>query len=132
MKLFKFPNKFLIFIVFICTAIFINLTAQNNHKAIINSRVIAEGIVTVIHSGGTREILYHSGYAIKNPLWIVAPPETNTLIFLRTNIFPLKNFIVKKVRVEGKFIKVPGKKYSDVSYTASYDAIIVDTIYCIK
>ena len=129
---FKFINKFLIFIVIIFTTIFINLTAQNNHNTIIKSRVIAEGIVTEIFGGGTQEIRNHSGYAIKDPVWIVAPPKTNTLIFLTTNIYPLNNFIDKKVHVEGGYIKVPGQKFSDVSFTASYDAIIVDTIYCIK
>ena len=132
MEPFKYSNKFLIFIVVIFTTIFIHLTAQNNPNTIINSRVIAEGIVTEIHAGGTREIQYHSGYAIKYPVWIVAPPKTNTLIFLRTNIFPLNNFIDKRVHIEGEFIKVPGQKFSDVSFTAPYDAIILDTIYCIK
>jgi len=128
-------NKYLfriliVFVIFIISISVNSNTKENNTK--FNSRVIAEGIVTLIRGGGTREIHYPSGYALKYPVWLVSPPTTNTIIFLRTNNFPLKNFIDKSVHVEGEFISVPAKKISQIHFTSAYDKIILDTIYCIN
>ena len=126
--------KLLIIIIVVSTAISINSAPAAIYCASLDSNVIVEGILTSITGMATREIRYPSGYAIKGPIWIVAPsvPVTTTIIFLDSNNYLLEDFMHKKVHIEGKFFKVPAKKISQVSFVSAYDKIIVDSIYCIN
>lgn len=126
--------KVLIVITIVCTSVFTNSTPIINYKININSKVIVEGILTDIAGGGTREILFPSGYAIKYPVWIVSPttPTSSTIIFLDSNNFSFRDFIDKRIHVEGEFFNVPGRKISNIHFTKPYDKIVVDTIYCVN
>ena len=132
MKTFKYSFNILITLIVTITSISVTSTPVKDYNTGINTRVIAEGIVTIIHGYGTAEIQYPSGYVIEGPVWIVSPPAKCSIIYLRTNINLLNKFVDKKVHVEGEFISVPGRKISEANYTSGYDAINVDTIYCVN
>lgn len=132
MKTFKYSFNILIALIITITSISVTSAPVKNYNTNKNTRVIAEGIVTMFHGGGTREIQNPSGYVIKDPVWIVPPPTRISIIYLRTNINLLNNFIDKKVRVEGEFISASGRRSGEVNDTSGYDAINVDTIYCVK
>jgi len=116
-------------VIIICTSFIITPITYKNHT-IYNHKVIVEGELSFIAPYGTREIAYPSGFALKKLKWISEPPTTNTTIFLFAN--NLEKFINKNVHVEGKYLKVQGKKYNNWTFSMPYDKIIVDTIYCIN
>ena len=127
-------NKYLFKASIVFVILVMSISANSNSdkdNTNFNPKVIVEGVVTRINGGGTREIQYHSGYAIINPKWIIAPPITNTTVFLRSNNL-LGKFSDKEVHVEGTFLHVPGKKYDEVHSTYDFDEIVVDTIYCTR
>ena len=132
MKTFRILYKTIIILIIFIISISINSRARKDYNTNFNSKVIAEGILTIIRAGRTHEIQYPSGYAIKYPVWIVAPPSSNTIVFLRTNRYRLRNFLDKKIHVEGDFFRVPDKKISPIQFTKAYDKIVIDTIYCIN
>jgi hypothetical protein len=132
MKTFKYSFSIPIALIVTITSISVTSTPIKDYNTGINTKVIAEGVVTIFHGNGTREILNPSGYVIKDPVWIVPPPTRISIIYLRTNNNLLNNLVDKKVRVEGKYTRVPGTRSGEVNYTSGYDAINVDTIYCVK
>ena len=129
MKADKYSVKTLIFVFIISTSI--SIISSNKKDMIVNSKVIAEGVLSIIALGRTGEELNPSGFALKDPAWIIAPPTKNTTVFLRSN-FSLKEYVDKKVHVVGRFLHVPPKKISRLNFMKPYDEMIVDTIYCIK
>lgn len=100
-------------------------------QSTINKKVVAEGTITHILGVYTAEISYHSGYALKNPNWIVSPGDQKTKVFIEPSSLA-KNFQDKKVHVEGLFTQIPGEKINSYSFTAPYYVILVDTIYSIE
>ena len=132
MKIFRYLFKILIFVIISIMSISFSSSVVRDQSLNSNSKVIAEGILTIIHKGGTREIQYPSGYAIKYPVWIVAPKSSNPTVFLRTNRYQLGNFLNKKIHVEGNFFRESDKKISPIHFIKAYDKIVVDTIYCMN
>jgi len=100
-------------------------------QSFLSERIVGEGTVIHIWGSHTAEISYHSGYILKNPDWIIPPPERIATVFLEP-LSLVKNFQDEKVRVEGLLTKIPGEKINDYTFIASYYVIMVDTIYCIE
>ena len=82
-------------------------------------KVIAEGIVKNLIAGGTREISYHSGYYLSDPTWLITPSKTNNIFFF-SFARNMKEYLDKKVHVEGTVKYVKGKKYSEMHYSAGH------------
>jgi hypothetical protein len=127
----------LLFNGFILTAIcilfsFSDSNITNCYAQSLNEKVIGEGILEVIYSANTHEISNPSGYAIKFPIWIISPIGANSTVYLRTNKTDLRTMLGKRIRFEGKYFKVPFKKYSNISFSNPYDEVQLDTIYVIK
>ena len=61
MKIFRYLFKILIFVIISIMSISFSSSVVRDQSLNSNSKVIAEGILTIIHKGGTREIQYPSG-----------------------------------------------------------------------
>jgi hypothetical protein len=102
---------------------------QANHKA---RSVIVEGVVDFFSAkGGTHEGHYQKGYILRNPRWLVTPPDTHLRIFLGGDS-TFAEYLNKRVHVEGRYVRIPELKMNGPSFMYAYDLITVDTIYILR
>ena len=96
-----------------------------------SAKVIGRGVVKYVVPGGTREIISHWGYTLKNPEWEISPKDTKTFVYLEPDSIA-KKYVDQLVYVEGTQYKIPGRKINSYTSDAPYDIIVIDNIYRIK
>ena len=123
------PSKILVLISLLLAGCSSNYTFLGNNSSITNFKIIGEGVIALFHGGSnTREGLTRGGYILENPVWIIHPPVSNTIVFI-DNVPNIQKYSGMTVHVEGKFVKVPEQIISPINFTYEYNSIVVDTIY---